>query len=211
MRAGIVIVISMIGILAGSPAFADAAAASAALNVEIEQAYKALIEKLDAPDATVLKADQADYIVGQAAKWPDGRNRFVPISGERLIFLKSVNTKPPAGYAGRWENLYGYFEIAEKTRGLFSVTALVASPYSGGWICEFEGDGKIENGELEAVEKRNDSSDGLSDLFPKSVKPSVLHLTRQSGHLNVFAKPEEQATLCGWKGSINGNFFAVKQ
>lgn len=188
--------------ICANPALADQDAA-------IAQQYKAVRAKLDAEAAKALTADQRyflsvrDQVYAQPFSGSSPVNQIGARMGERLNFLKSINTQPPAGFIGKWRNVEGEIEITQTADGQLLVSANSAQPYNGRWVCDLSGKAVAAGGTLTVSYQ-----DG---------EPWALTLTRRDGVLVVRETPPPGAKdvgfgppFCGMNGSFRGDWFAVR-
>lgn len=178
-------------------------------DAAIAQQYKAVRGKLDAEAAKSLTADQRyflgvrDNIYAAPFKGSTPAKEISTSMRSRVAFLKSINPQPPAGFIGKWKNIEGEIEITRTDDGQLFVAANSNQPYSGRWVCDVSGKAVIAGDTLKVTYQ-----DG---------PPWVLSLTRRGAVLVVSEIPPAGVEkdgfgppFCGMKGSVSGDWFAVR-
>lgn len=175
----------------------------------IAQQYKAVRDQLDPDAAKALAADQRYFIGVRENIYADpfkGSTPFQEISTSmraRLAFLKAINPQPPAGFVGKWKNIEGEIEITQTADGQLFVAANSNQPYRGLWVCDLSGKATV-------------SGDTLKVTYQDG-PPWALSMTRRGAVLVVRQIPPAGVEddgfgppFCGRKGSLAGDWFAVR-
>ena len=173
-------------------------------DAEVATLYRQRRHELDPAAAALLTEDQRYLLAARERIFgygdTDSTGLLRDVLAGRADFLRRVTAPSDGGLAGRWDNMTGGLTITSGAGGLFRVRINTNEPVTARWVCEIEGTGRLDGGNLDITYE----SDG-----------SKVRLRRVGQTLHVEASPPPGKAswtpgYCGLNGSVDGTYFLMK-